>query len=66
VTTFAVVSGVSGAHLPISVVLILGLANLFTDGFSAVVGNFLVTRVEQPIVIGPSEKRPHTSIDTRD
>jgi VIT1/CCC1 family predicted Fe2+/Mn2+ transporter len=34
VTTFAVVSGVAGAELGVHVVLIMGLANLFADGFS--------------------------------
>ena len=32
VTTFAVVSGVTGAALDPSIVLILGAANLFADG----------------------------------
>ena len=34
VTTFAVVSGVVGAALSVNIVIILGLANLFADGFS--------------------------------
>jgi VIT1/CCC1 family predicted Fe2+/Mn2+ transporter len=46
VTTFAVVSGVVGAELSSSIVLILGLANLLADGFSMAVGNFLGTRAE--------------------
>ena len=41
VTTFAVVAGVIGASLPPSIVLILGFANLFADGFSMSVGNYL-------------------------
>jgi VIT1/CCC1 family predicted Fe2+/Mn2+ transporter len=40
VTTFAVMSGVVGAHLPQSVALILGLANLCADGFSMAVSNY--------------------------
>jgi VIT1/CCC1 family predicted Fe2+/Mn2+ transporter len=40
VTTFAVVSGVVGAHLPQRVALILGLANLCADGFSMAVSNY--------------------------
>jgi VIT1/CCC1 family predicted Fe2+/Mn2+ transporter len=40
VTTFAVVSGVVGANLPPHVALILGLANLFADGFSMAVSNY--------------------------
>jgi VIT1/CCC1 family predicted Fe2+/Mn2+ transporter len=48
VTTFAVVAGVIGAELSPSIVLILGFANLFADGFSMAVGNYLSskTRVE--------------------
>ena len=34
VTTFAVVAGVIGAELSPSIVLILGFATLFADGFS--------------------------------
>jgi len=41
VTTFAVVAGVEGASLSVSVVLILGFANLFADGFSMSVGKYL-------------------------
>lgn len=47
VTTFAVVSGVSGAQLGTSIILILGLANLFADGFSMATGAYLSTKSEQ-------------------
>ena len=47
ITTFAVVAGVFGADLRISVVLILGVGNLLADGFSMAVSNFLGTRAEQ-------------------
>ena len=47
VTTFAVVSGVAGAGLGANVIIILGVANLFADGFSMAVSNFLGTRAEQ-------------------
>lgn len=46
VTTFAVVSGVAGAGLSPSIVIILGVANLFGDGFSMAAGNYLGTRAE--------------------
>lgn len=46
VTTFAVVSGVTGAELPSGIVIILGVANLVADGFSMSAGNFLSTRAE--------------------
>ncbi len=44
VTTFAIVAGVTGASLSPSIVLILGFANLFADGFSMAVGNYLSTK----------------------
>jgi VIT1/CCC1 family predicted Fe2+/Mn2+ transporter len=47
VTTFAVVSGVAGAQLGVHVVLILGLANLFADGFSMATGAYLSARAER-------------------
>jgi VIT1/CCC1 family predicted Fe2+/Mn2+ transporter len=44
VTTFAVVAGVVGASLSPSIVIILGFANLFADGFAMAVGNYLSTK----------------------
>lgn len=46
ITTFAVVAGSAGANLDISVVLILGFANLIADGFSMSVGNYFSTKAE--------------------
>lgn len=40
VTTFAVVAGVEGASLSVPIILILGFANLFADGFSMSVGKY--------------------------
>lgn len=47
VTTFAVVAGVAGAGLEDRVVIILGAANLFADGFSMAMSNYLGSRAEQ-------------------
>ncbi len=56
VTTFAVVAGFTGAEmlgdgmgngLPIIVVLLFGLANLFADGLSMGIGDFLSSRAEK-------------------
>lgn len=47
VTTFAIVAGVAGAHLPISVLLILGLANLLADGFAMAASNYSGTKAER-------------------
>lgn len=41
VTTFAVVAGVVGASLSAPIILILGFANLFADGFSMATGKYL-------------------------
>lgn len=46
VTTFAVVAGVVGADLSTPVILILGFANLFADGFSMATGKYLSDRAE--------------------
>src|SRR6266498_3613475 len=46
VTTFAVVTGVVGAQLSPWVILIMGFANLFADGFSMAASNFLGTKAE--------------------
>lgn len=47
VTTFAIVAGVAGAGLSNTVIIILGAANIFADGFSMAVSNYLGTRAEQ-------------------
>lgn len=46
VTTFAVVSGVAGAGMSSGVIIILGLANIFADGFSMAVSNYLGTKAD--------------------
>jgi len=47
VTTFAVVSGVVGAELSSTVIVVLGLANLLADGFSMAASNYSGTKAEQ-------------------
>ena len=49
ITTFAVVSSAAGAELTAGVALILGLANLFADGFSMATGSYLSTKSEQEL-----------------
>ena len=59
ITTFAVVAGFTGATMvagdnpeiviPVTIVLIFGLANLFADGFSMGVGDFLSSRAEKKL-----------------
>jgi len=44
ITTFAIVSGAFGASLSSSIILILGFANLFADGFSMAISNYLSTK----------------------
>jgi len=46
VTTLAVVTGVAGAQLSPWIILALGFANLFADGFSMAASNYLGTRAE--------------------
>ncbi len=47
VTTFAVVTGVVGAELSTTIILVLGVANLIADGFSMAASNYLGTKSEQ-------------------
>ena len=47
ITTFAVAAGVWGGGLPALVVLILGFANLFADGFSMAASNYLGSKSEK-------------------
>ena len=49
ITTFAVVAGAAGAALSPGIVIILGLANLFADGFSMGASNFLAIRSEKEL-----------------
>jgi VIT1/CCC1 family predicted Fe2+/Mn2+ transporter len=50
VTTFAVVAGVAGGGLSLRVVLIIGAANLFADGLSMAVGNYLSIRSHESVL----------------
>ena len=49
ITTFAVVAGVVGASLSSAVVLIIGFANLFADGFSMAISNYLSTKSQKDL-----------------
>lgn len=62
VTTFAVVAGVIGESLSPSTVLILGFANLFADGFSMAMGNYLGT-IAQTEYIQKQRKKEEWEID---
>ncbi len=50
VTTFAVVAGAQGAGLSPLVVLVLGFANLFADGFSMAVGDYISDKSEREYI----------------
>ncbi|MDP2628862.1 MAG: VIT1/CCC1 transporter family protein [Nanoarchaeota archaeon] len=60
ITTFAVVSGVIGAALNSSVILILGFANLFADGFSMSIANYLSIKSKNELIKKP-DKHPSKS-----
>ncbi|MBI4210914.1 MAG: VIT1/CCC1 transporter family protein [Candidatus Diapherotrites archaeon] len=47
VTTFAVVAGSAGAGLSPGIVIVLGFANMFADGLSMAVGNYLSMKSQQ-------------------
>jgi VIT1/CCC1 family predicted Fe2+/Mn2+ transporter len=56
ITTFAVVTGVTGAALESRIVVILGLANLIADGFSMGASNFLAIRSHQAVRVADGKK----------
>lgn len=74
ITTFAVVAGFSGAafsnetapQLSFFVVLLFGLANLFADGVSMGLGNFLAVRSEQSRYCGIRKKEEYASLHEGD
>ncbi len=49
ITTFAVISGATGASLGIDTIIILGLANLIADGFSMGASSYLSIRTEEDV-----------------
>ena len=50
VTTFAIVAGVIGASLPAGIILILGFANLFADGFSMAAANYQASKARNEFI----------------
>ncbi|MDZ4229800.1 MAG: VIT1/CCC1 transporter family protein, partial [Candidatus Veblenbacteria bacterium] len=56
ITTFAVVAGVAGADLSAKVVIILGFANLFADGFSMAMSNYLGEKSNRDFVATERER----------
>lgn len=57
VTTFAVVTGAAGANLGVSVILILGYANVLADGFSMAVGSYLSEKSDQDLAVTKGKKK---------
>ena len=74
ITTFAVVAGFSGAsfsnesttQLSFVMVLLFGLANLFADGASMGLGNFLAVRSEKSLYSTIRAKEEKESVDNED
>lgn len=64
VTTFAIVTGVVGASLSPSIIIILGFANLLADGFSMAIGNYLAVKTQNEF-IQRERKREEWEIDNR-
>lgn len=59
ITTFAVVAGVTGGALSAPTIIVVGAANLFADGLSMGVGNYLSIRSSESAreVAGKPEER---------
>jgi vacuolar iron transporter family protein len=64
VTTFAIVTGVIGASLSPSIIVILGFANLLDDGFSMAIGNYLAIKTQNEF-IQRERKSEEWEIDNR-
>ncbi len=59
VTTFAIVAGSLGASFNIGIILILGFANLFADGFSMAISNYLSAKSERELDLKNKNKHRH-------
>ncbi len=65
VTTFAIVAGFAGAQtnpaakLPLFTILLFGFANLFADGVSMSLSNFMSSRSEKDVYKNAKEKERH-------
>jgi VIT1/CCC1 family predicted Fe2+/Mn2+ transporter len=62
ITTFAVVAGVVGAGLSTKVIIIIGIASLFADGFSMAVSDYLGAKSEEVVLKEEHMKRRTTPI----
>lgn len=51
ITTFAVVAGATGGHLDTSVILILGVSNMFADAVSMGMGDAISTKAENEMIL---------------
>lgn len=60
VTTFAVVNGAMGARVSLKTVIILGLVNVFADGFTIAAGKYLAAKTEV-VVLEKEGKARHMS-----
>ena len=72
VTTFAVVAGFAGAQanvattMPVLTVLLFGFANLFADGVSMALGNFLSIRSEKDVYYSEKGKEAYEIVHNRE
>ncbi len=62
ITTFAIVSGVMGANLPSTIILLLGVSNVLADGFSMASSNYLSARTEKENVVHPVKSAAATFV----
>ena len=60
ITTFAIVAGSLGASLSSAIILILGFANLFADGFSMAISNYLSIKSENELNSMNRHKHEHS------
>lgn len=65
ITTFAIIAGAIGASLNTVVILILGFANLFADGFSMAVSNYLSTKSQHELNLRHKHLHQHKDKNPR-
>ena len=63
ITTFAIICGAIGASLGAGVALVLGIANLFADGFSMAVSNYLSVKSQVDLHRNHSNRKKYQNLN---
>ena len=66
ITTFSIIAAGIGANLSSSQILILGLANLISDGISMSFGDYISSTSERKYILSERKKEEHEYLNNRD